>query len=67
MRGGALRGKYVLVSIDPYRRWALAMLPGGRGQPVRLVEGVEYSSQIDAERDVFRRRWRDLTGEDLTA
>lgn len=67
MRGGPLEGKYVLVVVEPYRRWALGRLPGRRGAPIALVDGVEYTCQLEAERDVFRRRWKDLTGEDLPA
>lgn len=65
LRGGSLAGKYVLVTLVPYRRWALGRLPGRRGAPVTLVAGVEYIDRLEAERDVFKRRWRDLTGEDL--
>jgi len=67
MRGGALEGKYVLVTLEPCRRWALARLPGRRGAPVSLVPGVEYTDRLEAERDVFRRRWHDLTGTELKA
>lgn len=66
MRGGPLDGKYVLVTLEPCRRWALARLPGRRGAPVQLVEGAEYYDQAEAERDVFRRRWHDLTGRQLS-
>jgi hypothetical protein len=65
MRGGELDGKYVLVIIEPYRKWALGRLPPHRGEPISLVEGVEYHCQLQAERDVFARRWKDLTGEDI--
>ncbi|UWU25651.1 hypothetical protein N2601_29840 (plasmid) [Rhizobium sp. CB3060] len=65
MRGGELEGKYVLVILQPYRRWALGRLPARRGEPISLVEGVEYKCQLQAERDVFARRWKDLTGEDI--
>ncbi|HEV7250145.1 MAG TPA: hypothetical protein VGN93_24460 [Shinella sp.] len=65
MRGGELEGKYVLVIIEPYRKWALGRLPARRGAPISLVDGVEYSCQLQAERDVFARRWKDLTGEDI--
>ena len=65
MRGGELDGKYVLVILEPYRRWALGRLPARRGEPISLVEGVEYTCQLQAERDVFLRRWKDLTGEDI--
>ncbi|WP_028002925.1 hypothetical protein [Sinorhizobium arboris] len=66
MRGGDVNGKYVLVILEPYRRWALGRLPARRGEPISLVEGVEYTCQLQAERDVFIRRWRDLTGEDIS-
>ena len=65
MRGQGPEGKYVLLCREPYRRWALGRLPARRGEPVEVVPGVEYRDLIDAERDVFRRRWRDLTGRDL--
>lgn len=67
MRGLGPDGKYVLLCREPYRRWALGRLPARRGEPVIEVPGVEYSDPIEAERDVFRRRWRDLTGRDLGA
>jgi hypothetical protein len=67
MRGGPLLGKYVLVVLEPYRRWALGQLPAHRGEPVTLLKGVEYTDRIEAERDVFRRRWRQLVGEELSS
>ena len=65
MRGQGPEGKHVLLCREPYRRWALGRLPARRGEPVEVVPGVEYRDLIEAERDVFRRRWRDLTGRDL--
>jgi hypothetical protein len=65
LRGGPAAGKYVLIIVDPYRRWQLARLPGRRGQPIQRIDGAYYTDRLHAERDVFRRRWRDLTGEDL--
>jgi hypothetical protein len=50
-------GRYVAVVLEPGRRWALARLPRERYAPVQFVDGVQYSSMADAERDVFRRRW----------
>ena len=65
MRGQGPEGKHVLLCREPYRRWALGRLPARRGESVEVVPGVEYRDLIEAERDVFRRRWRDLTGRDL--
>ena len=30
-----------------------------------FLAGVYYDNLLDAERDIFKRRWRDLTGQDL--
>ena len=65
MRGSGPEGKYVLLCREPYRRWALGRLPARRGEPIVEVPGVEYTDLREAERDVFRRRWRDLAGEAL--
>jgi len=71
MRGSGIadatgdRYKYVLVVEDRHGRWRLGRLPLERGVPVELVDDIIYTDLIEAERDVFRRRWRDLTGEDL--
>ncbi|KPG96066.1 hypothetical protein AEQ67_19170 [Pseudomonas sp. RIT-PI-q] len=67
MRGGRLIGKYVLVVLEPHKKWALGQLSGVRGQAVTLVEGVEYTHWLDAERDVFLRRWHELTGKELSS
>ncbi|MBE2275337.1 MAG: hypothetical protein IAE87_03465 [Rhodobacteraceae bacterium] len=71
MRGSGVAGageipfKYVLVVEDRHGRWRLGRLPLRRGAPVELVEGVVYTDLIAAERDIFSRRWKDLTGDDL--
>lgn len=65
MRGAASAFKYVLVIEQRYSRWRLGKMPLRRGAPVELVEGVVYSDLFEAERDIFKRRWRDLTGENL--
>lgn len=57
-------GKYVLVAIRPHRRWRLARLTGKRGDPVRM-EDVEFDDLAEAERYVFRARWKDLCGQTL--
>ncbi len=64
-RSGALAGHYVLVTLQPYRRWQLARLSGVRGVAHELVDGAVYDVLLAAEWDVFRRRWLDATGEDL--
>ena len=57
-------GKYVLVAVEPHRRWKLATLTGTRGDPVRVGD-KEFDDLADAERYVFRLRWKALCGEEL--
>ncbi|MCA8967145.1 MAG: hypothetical protein KDC48_19860 [Planctomycetes bacterium] len=67
MRTDTTRGKYVLIAVEPHRRWRLARSPCVRGRPIEIVPGVEFDDRLEAERTVFRLRWRELTGEDLEA
>ena len=64
MRTDTANGKYVLVAKDPHRRWVLARSPCVRGRPVQIL-GLEFNDRLEAERAVFRLRWRELTGEEL--
>lgn len=65
MRGAPVPGKYVLVAEEPHRSWVLGELTGVRGDPVRLHPDVRYTDLAEAERDIYRRRWKDLMGSDL--
>lgn len=58
-------GKYVLVAVEPHRRWRLATLTGVRGDPVRIDPHLEFDDLAEAERHVFRLRWKALCGQDL--
>lgn len=55
-------GRYVLVVLEPGRRWALGRLPRVRGTPVELVANRVFVSLAEAEWEVFKLRWHDLTG-----
>jgi hypothetical protein len=65
LRGGPLKGKYVLVCTIPHKKWQLATLSGERGKPVNLVPNIFFSDLKQAEWDIFRRRWEEHTGEIL--
>jgi hypothetical protein len=65
MRGGPLLGKYVLICRTPHREWILARHGGARGCPPTPVAGFVFTDIEEAERTVFRLRWKQLTGEDL--
>jgi hypothetical protein len=64
-RKAPCEGKYVLVAIEPHRRWVLGTLTGRRGDTVRIEAAVEFDDLDKAERYVFRRRWKTLFGQDL--
>ena len=65
MRGSPLAGRYVLVCTRPFREWKLARHPGRPGAPIEIIEGYVFSSREEAEWEVFRIRWKELTGEEL--
>ncbi len=65
MRGGPLVGKYCLICTKPFAEWQLARMSGRRGVPPAPVEGALFTSKEEAEWDVFRRRWKDMTGDEL--
>lgn len=65
LRGEGPGGKYVVVVRERHRRWSLGQLPARRGEPVALLEDLEFTDLLEAEREVFRRRWRAAGGPDL--
>jgi len=65
MRGGPLQGKYALYKSKPGHEWMLMQLSGRRDEPPVMHEDVVFSSLDEAERQVFRLRWKQLTGRDL--
>ncbi|MFU1476372.1 hypothetical protein ACM25N_01120 [Roseovarius sp. C7] len=67
MRGADWDFKYVLVVEERYAKWRLGKLPKARGSKIGMVEGATYTDLMEAERDIFKRRWKDLTGQDVDA
>ncbi|OUS03967.1 hypothetical protein A9Q96_16780 [Rhodobacterales bacterium 52_120_T64] len=65
MRGADWAFKYILVTEERHSKWRLAKLPIKRGSKVTLIEGVVYTDLLEAERDIFKRRWKDLTGQNV--
>ena len=62
MRSTPMKGRFALVVVEPFRKFALARLSGERGVPPEVVDGVTYASIAEAEWDIFKRRWQELTG-----
>ena len=65
LRGEPVEGKYALVCTKPYREWTLARLSGKAGKRTTLLKGHVYTLITDAERAVFRLRWKKQFGEEL--
>jgi hypothetical protein len=63
-RGEPLTDKYVLVEEVPHQRWRLAQLTGDRGRPMPTLDTV-FTDLLTAEREVFKLRWREHTGQEL--
>ena len=64
-RGAPVPGKYALVAVEPHRRWVLAQMTGRRGDPVVTYPDVTFTDLAEAERVVYRLRWKQLTGETI--
>jgi hypothetical protein len=65
MRWSAWPGRYVLVILEPGRRWGLAQMPAERGDKVKRFDDVVFDSLEEAEWHVFKLRWKLLTGSEL--
>jgi hypothetical protein len=56
MRGEAVEGKYVLLCTKPHEEWVLAQM-NGRKRPLTIHGNVVFHDIIEAEYEIFRRRW----------
>lgn len=63
-RGEPLEGKPVLLNTRPFKEWTLAFHSGRRGVPPTPTEH-KFATLEEAERFVFRMRWKKYTGHDL--
>ena len=63
-RGEAMKDKYVLVCTEPHKRWVLSQLTGVRGEKIRMTNHV-FTDINEAERFVFKVRWKEYTGKEL--
>ena len=64
LRWHPVSGKYVLVCTRRQAEWTLARLKG-RGEPIELLDEHVFTDLVEAERFVFRLRWKAATGEAL--
>jgi len=55
----------ILVCRRPFAEWVLGRMPPDRTDPVHIEDERIFTSREEAEWEVFRRRWRAHTGEDI--
>jgi hypothetical protein len=56
LRRAPLPGKEVRVEMEPFKKYAIGILPGVRGEPVTLLEDKFYSTADECEHAIFLRR-----------
>ena len=59
-----MRDRHILVCTSRGRQWVLAKMPPQRGAPVEIFEDHVFGDYSAAVREVFRRRWKTVTGQD---
>lgn len=60
-----LHQRHILICTKRGREWMLARLPAERGAPVELFEDQVFKDHDQAVWEVFRRRWKTVTGQDI--
>ncbi len=58
--------RHILVCTQRGRQWTLARMPIERGARLELVEGQVFDDYYEGVWEVFKRRWRTVTGADLS-
>ena len=55
----------ILVCRRPFAEWVLGEMPPRRTEPLKIETGPVFTSREEAEWEVFRRRWKAHTGENI--
>ena len=59
-----LEDRHVLVCTKRGREWVLAKIPSVRGAEVEVFEDQVFDDYYDGVWEVFKRRWKTVTGRD---
>ncbi len=54
--------RVVLVTLEPFKRWAIASVPEERGERIEIEHDTIFTDLAEAEWALFRRRWLLRTG-----
>ncbi len=57
--------RHILVCTERGRQWTLARMPSERGARLELFEDQVFDDYGEGVWEVFKRRWRTVTGTDL--
>ena len=60
-----LADRHVLVCTKPDREWVLAKIPPERGAKMELYEDQQFNDYNEGVWEIFKRRWKTVTGQDL--
>jgi hypothetical protein len=55
----------ILVCRKPFAEWILGEMPARRAEPLAIEDQPVFTSREEAEWEVFRRRWKAHTGENI--
>jgi hypothetical protein len=61
-RGG---NQYVLVCRKRFAEYVIGVMPPDRREPIELESEPVFATREEAEWEIFRRRWREHTQEDI--
>ena len=64
-RGQPVAGKHAILWTRPNREWMLVQLSGSKDEPLVLHPDIRFHSLEEAEWEIFKLRWKDLTGREL--
>lgn len=65
MRNDVTGRQVILVCRRPFQEWVLGEMPPSRDEPLKIEEEPVFTSREEAEWEVFRRRWKAITGENI--
>ena len=55
----------ILICRKPFAEWVIGEMPAARAEPLAIEDAPVFESREEAEWEVFRRRWKAHTGENI--
>ena len=67
MRMYSTGDQYILIARREFENYVIGRMPPLRDDPIVIEDGTAFASREAAEWELFRRRWREQTGEIIHA